>query len=99
MFEAETTLLAGLTTAQKQLTEQIDAAKADFIAKLKEVDLGSYKSDLGSFTIGKRTSWEYNSDVKVKIDALKTKIVVIEEKARFEGQATEKTSEYLTVRV
>ena len=99
MFEAETTLLAGLTTAQKQLTEQIDGAKADLMTKLKEADLGSYKSDLGSFTIGQRTSWEYNSDVKVVVDALKTKIVAIEEKARFEGQATEKTSEYLTVRV
>jgi len=99
MFEAETTLLAGLVQAQKQLNEQVDGAKADLMEKLKEADLGSYKSDLGSFTIGKRTSWEYNSEVKVKVDGLKTKIVIIEEKARFDGQATEKTSEYLTVRV
>ena len=99
MFEAETTLLAGLVQAQKQLNEQVDGAKADLMEKLKEADLGSYKSDLGSFTIGKRTSWEYNSKVKVIIDSLKTQIVIVEDKAQFEGQATEKTSEYLTVRV
>ena len=99
MFEAETILLAGLVQAQKQLTEQIDEAKIDLMGKLQEAELGSYKSDLGSFTISKRTSWEYNSDVKVRIDLLKTKIVTLEEKARFEGQATEKVSEYLTVRV
>lgn len=69
--------------------------KEQVIDEMKVEGLDSYKTDYGSFSIGRRKSYTYTAAVKALEEQVKIKKVEEEEK----GLADVKVTEYLSARV
>jgi len=85
---------AELTVAIKKLEEERDGIKEALVADLKENELQTYRSELGTFSMGTRKSWKYSPLVAADAGLLKE----LKKKEEEDGTAESKETEYLAFR-
>lgn len=86
---------AMLELSFKALAEQKEALREEIVEDFKKKGIEKMNSEFGSFSICKKSSWEYSKKIKL----LESKVKIEKNKEQKKGIAKSVTSEYLLYKV